>query len=839
MTESRALLINRQLRLSFYIGGRRAMATYLDQFLLTMSETQKQKLLELLEARKRQGLIKSDYELQIELDRLIKELDKRNGSPTFQARHQSGRISSHPYNDNLEEIHFDLQTLFQASNSINRLLTNNQQLSRSLLSEIRKKINTLESKISRYYLIFQNKSSSVDGIYEQFQTPEYTETDENVLALLRKDRRGQSVDPVYTAENSAGSLHLSTSNAFDRLRTADGASIASIRVRNRVGPVATNNQHTVNFAIDGSNDTFWAETVLVDEPIIQDIENLWSHDYHDYPKEGAICELEIDLNGLTTVSEIQFDPYCAYPLEIVSIHGYESEDSDANMYELISPNHENPKQRSQKSVSLMSFQFPSVDVSKIRILLRQENYVKEQFFVNKDEQNNMELWEKMASAEQLVRDYKEPGETVASLDKKNEIAGWDRYLTALKQWAKQTKGTSNVWKSAETALDIIRTGDYKNAMLLSLKSMTPEGEKNKVFNESILSQEWQATNKLAYVYGAYDIRITGRKYHRQSIYVSKILPLQGNVQSISLTTEEQHHDIEIDQDDKARITDIEYYVSYQKNADTWHPVLPTNKQYVEGELLIPGLGNSDDPLLEGTVVCQLRFPAVSKETFSVRRNGVPLAPSAFRVSDDMQYVGIVEEYFSPSSIYTVSYKPDDSAYAVEIDSDTIKPIQYLNDYGETGERFDRPNSNYTVTLSKTPFVSYSHLFSYDENNQRYVQDDSQLQAEDLFYPVMVRVNGEEYLNITDYTYNTFDQEKLKNSNDGKAFAHIGRTIYFAPPQQGRELRDIYVDYYYLSTDIRLKAILRRNDTEHDSITPNLYSYSIKCQSFDQEDHYDV
>ncbi|SFJ65773.1 hypothetical protein SAMN02799624_05416 [Paenibacillus sp. UNC496MF] len=818
------------------------MGKYLDDFLLTMPDTQRKKLMELLEIKQQEGLIKSDYELKAELDRLMAQLNQYKGVPTFKARHQTGKTNSADYNSSLDEIAFDLMTLFSASGQIDQIITDNHQLSRSMLAELKKKVQMLDSQVERYKLIMQNTDGFVEGVHEQFQAQQYTETDSEALALLRKDRYGQYLADKYQGEIVADRLQLASYETIDQLKNPYGRKLADIRVVNRTGDMATNPEHPVDYAIDGSLESYWAEVVLSDEPITHDISDIWTHDYTDYPKDGAMTEIEIKLSGLTTVSEIQFDPYCAYPLEIVAVHGYESADKDAKMYALITPDHDNPSQRSKKSVGLISFQFPSVDISMLRVLMRQENYVKENYIVSIDEANQAELWQKIVNDNQLltlgtdaIADKVSPGESIAEFDKKNELTGWNRYLSALKNWAATAGNAANsVVDAAKAAMDVVRTGNYKNPMQLALRSISATGQPQQIPDN--LSQQWTAVSKLSYLYGFYNISLTGRKFQQRSIYVSKPLPINGNMKMLSLMTDEKHHNVTMDNGDAVRITDIEYYIAYKKNPDVgaWKPILPANKDYVEGELLFGSSVTESYPEMLGTIQFSFRFPIISADTVVLRRDGIPVPRAQYVISTDGKKLGIISQYYSASSIYTVDYKPVEDAYIVSIDETEIQPMQYINDQGETGETFAAVDDNNTVTIKHVPFVFRNQLFAYDDTLERYNQDDTQLQAEDLYYPVIVRVNGVEYKNITDYSSGTYDTSRLQIENEGHVFAQIGNQIIFPIAAFGDELKNITVDYYYLTTDVRLKAILRRNSAGYESVTPAVFSYSLRCQTYDQE-----
>ncbi|MGV7000382.1 hypothetical protein ACWA2C_16975 [Priestia megaterium] len=831
------------------------MSKFLDDFLITMPATQRKKLMELLDIKKQEGLIRSDYELKAELERMLSDIDSKQGGPTFKARPQSGKADSKSYNANMEEIMFDLMSLFEASATIDRLMADNKQLSHSLLASIKKQIFMLQSKLERYKMLMKNTDGFVDGIHETFTAPEYIESDEKALTVFRKDRFDNSLDSTYGAENVGDAIQLAGVETLDQLKTNYGRRLARIEVLNRTGQASANPDHDITKAIDGSLDTYWAESILVDQPIIQNINDLWKNDYENIPGDGAISEIQITLNGITTVSDLVFDPFCSYPLEVVSIYGYETEDMIGEVHELISPNHVNPHQRSKKSVNQMMFQFPSVDISVIKVLVRQENYVKENYIVNKDEQQNMELWRKLSSSPDLIEDYKNPNETIAEFDKRNEVTGWSVYLEKLTEWASSVNENGLV-EAAKQAMDTIRTGDYKNPMLLKLQALSSDSDKQKVIDEnSELSKTWSAVNKLSYLYGAYNISVFGRKYRNQSIHITKPLPLSINATRISLVTNEKHHDLEVGSEikdpltgvkktaDVARITDIEYYLTHKKNptAKDWLPILPPDKQYVKGELLSGDMVQGNYPEFtaleakgERLITYSFRFPIISAQTVTLRRNGVAMSPSTYVISDDGKRIAILAKYFSASSIYTVDYKPHDSAYFVILDeSNGIVPTQFIDKNGETGEYFTTADTNNSVTLKHKPYLFRNSLFHYQEDENSYTQDTQILTSSTPEFPMIVRVNGEEYLNITNYTSNTYDVNRLTD-NDGKTFAQIGNTIVFGKPIDGTPIQDINVDYYYITTDIRMKAILRRNSVEDESVTPALYSFNIRCQSYDQE-----
>src|SRR5690606_39032944 len=97
------------------------VSRFLEDFLITMPEAQQKKLKELLN----QPAYAENYtpeQLRVELERLLSELETKIGNPTFEARLQKERIDSKSYNSNMNEIAFDLATIFEASAVLDRFI---------------------------------------------------------------------------------------------------------------------------------------------------------------------------------------------------------------------------------------------------------------------------------------------------------------------------------------------------------------------------------------------------------------------------------------------------------------------------------------------------------------------------------------------------------------------------------------------------------------------------------------------------------------------------------------------------------------------------------------------
>lgn len=817
------------------------MSKFLDKFLVTMPAMQRKKLTDIIEMKKNSGQLRTEEQIKEEFERMLKEIEDRNGSITFKARHQKDRTNSEDYNKNLEEIAFDLASLFAASEAVDRLLFDNNQLARSLLSNINKQIQTLQTRIERYRMLVQNADEHIDGVFEHFKIPELTETYEEILRTYRTDRFDKEYSSIYNAEHVGDALQLASLQSEDKIRGTGGKTPSSIKVTKRMGNYNSDTKHDISFAIDGSLDTFWAEAAIADAPITRNDSSEWRLNYHKVTNtNGAFCEFELHLNHASEITDIHFDPYCSYPIEIVSIYGYETEENDKEAYEIVSPSHQNPHQRSKKSTNKMSFQFPAVVVSKLVFLIRQENYTKENYLIDVDRQYDADMWEQLTTKGDLIPDLKDPNETMASFNKKMDITGWTTYLNALERFGIEKKD-KNIIELARTAMESVRLGDFTNPLLVKLTTMNKENQVE-IEKDETLSKEWQVINQFSYVYGAYDISVYSRKYNSRSFYISKALPISSNSVKLTLSTNEENHKVFVQPAIKEQITDIEYYITYKKNPanEDWKPILPVEKKYVECELLSGDLGGYSKVFEEyekkkrkKLITYTLRFELVSPSSLVIKRNGIPVEPDTFLISEDNKRVALKEEYFSASSIYTADYKTTDDAYEIVIDEKTVPPTQYIDSNGETGEYFNSAGQHNTLTLKHTPYLFRKDIFLYNEDNLKYDTVEEPVQISSPTFPINVRVNGKDFYNVTDYTGNSYNEEDLKK-NEGYSFAQIGNKVYLGRPIDGHEIKDIRIDYHYIATDIRLKAILRRNSTEYPSITPSLYSYKIKAHSFDQK-----
>lgn len=127
---------------------------------------------------------------------------------------------------------------------------------------------------------------------------------------------------------------------------------------------------------------------------------------------GAYTKLEVLLERPSPVSEITINPFTKYPMELVSIMYEEDVETYHPRKELLIEG-----KKPEASAKSVTIKFPSITAKRFTIILRQKNYVKNTYLVDKSEATKKELWDKISSKEaEVTLDTKDGIETVGTKD---------------------------------------------------------------------------------------------------------------------------------------------------------------------------------------------------------------------------------------------------------------------------------------------------------------------------------------------------------------------------------------------------------------------------------------
>lgn len=796
------------------------MGKFLDDFLQTMPDIQRSSLKEILEVEKG-GM--TSYERDVvrsQIESLMRRAENESHF-SFKNHQQENKTNSKEHNLNMEEIGFDLRVLFKLLNTIDQYMGNHLNLTNSELQAIQKNVHALRKELDRIKLMLKKGDHISDYIHEDFKIPEWAEVDKKQLNSLLKGRSNNPLSLDYTAQVNNEGLVLAADSLQDQLTTSYGRVMGHVAVNRITQNDSMVAGHEIEQAIDSSLETYWMEHIMTDMPI----EGQYSYSlvtgnrYEDV--SGAIVEVEIQMDHLIPLSDITIHPFTNYPLEVYAIYAWSNRDFAGERYELL------PADKKRSSTEAMTFQFPNVTVGTIVLVLRQVNYTKETYMIQTKDLQNRELWNRLSS--ESVQQFVEGDEDIDQMNIRNQMTGFSLYQDAMEKYASELleNTTSNEFQKI---LENIRKGLNPTGTQITFDAGIIEGKPETSFRE---------IKKYSYVIGAYNIALNSRAYKESSVYVTKSLPISVNANRLSLETKEEHHTIyQPESFSDFTQSSIEYYITTSKNPTLkdWYPLCPLNVKRIESERLMGDFLPEMNSMFRTAVyqIHSLRFKALSNTQIFLRRNGKLLPQQSFAISTDGHKIGIKEGYFSPGSIYTISYVPDQASYTLETGKiGDSEPTQFTNEQGEIGERFKNVAPGSSIDLSYTPYVMRSFLLEEDKKTKRVEQRDLSEDAGDLRLPLHVWADEVRLQDVTNYASATFNPEDLKENN-GYTFAVINNKIYLGTPNDRAIYEQVTVDYRYILMNIRLKAILRRNTNDDDSITPVLKSYTLRVETKDLE-----
>ena len=367
---------------------------------------------------------------------------------------------------------------------------------------------------------------------------------------------------------------------------------------------------------------------------------------------------------------------------------------------------------------------------------------------------------------------------------------------------------------------------------------------------AITTKSQTSVTKYEYLYGIKHLEISHLQYQNKSVYVSKPINVAGNVMQVSLYSVEEHPLFdELTGNAADRQTSIEYYIAPvggnpSPTLDDWYPILPEDVKTVKSELLMFGTART----------AELRFPALIGSTVrpAVYKNGLKMDEDSWSFVDGGLGMQLLVEK-DPTAIYTIDYTPNAEFYnpwLIDVNQRGATPIRYTQTFTEG------TNHNKTIVLEKYPYVNYEVVntsTNYDPNTSSYkpiqvtLKDAGIIGPSRTTYKEVTPYTGQAgqrafTKNITDYKRGIPKELKAysidsDNAYNGFEYYQEGDKLYFsetfnkadiyANEQESHGNATIVVDYEYLSSDFRMKIILRRNSTDENTLTPIVHEYALK------------
>ena len=702
-------------------------------------------------------------------------------------REQTGLTNAYDYNQTAYELYIDMLTTFYYVDTLYNSLQSHQKLNESIITTLHSTIGELNDQLTACEAIVGTEGAP-QCYYEGFRTINNLETDKSYFTERYGELVPQSIHMRFNSDQE--NITLNYTRQQNVMVYKSGVQLGEISITKQYGSgfiVARNSETKLENAIDTSNSSYWSETILSNSEIkikglnFSESDGLYesNRSYYDLPR-GALCEIALTFEALTNVNEIILKPYGNFPIDIIAIRYQLSDEEDDTVYDVVYPDNIDPLLSNTSINKEYAFHFRTITCKKLFILINQIHFIKDTYMLSTNQMFKNELW------------FNATYELNDKISMDNSTVFQPLYIDRAFE--------SSIWK-------------YINNKMVSKKSID--------INSLIIAGEekYLPVTKYQYNYGFYNIGPYFSEFQKCGIFVSKKIECDGSIDTIKLITDETHPL----SSDKQILTDIEFYVTTKANPEytDWMPICPANKDYIYHELLQLDYAYC---YLRHKAVCGniITYDSNGNESYKMERpivyyNDIVLTEDAdyiLRYDKDGDVIAVEIAGFDNFATYTVSYTPMDSSKEITLINDANpKPSNTFQEIMGTGAAcyrldeypyYDRKNPDDTCTYVKVIDVPTNLV--YNQNTASALADDSIECVTDKLNPTS--------------SFKNF----VANTNKIQYYTS-GRYIYFNKPITNTQ--KIEINYPSFGSQIRVKAILRRN-TKHDNwLTPILNSYKLE------------
>jgi hypothetical protein len=277
---------------------------------------------------------------------------------------QQGKSSSKIHNSNMEQIHKLLLTLYEESVDLLSKVSQHQKISQSTFESTRAAVEAAQDQMTTVEAAL-NAGVSGTVIYEKFRNEQSFEA--NTSLYTERDGSAVTSSNICIINPEEEALSLPLVDREDIVVSRTGSSRATVKITRRGGTGSATSITPLKNVIDSSDDTYWLEDVYTDEPIRVPIPE-------DDIATGAVFEVEVSLHNLATINEIVVAPFSRYPVRLVSVKAYLTEDEDENPTVIIGPSDSALAGGPQYFLTTKTWQIQSRPVKRLRFLFVQEHF---------------------------------------------------------------------------------------------------------------------------------------------------------------------------------------------------------------------------------------------------------------------------------------------------------------------------------------------------------------------------------------------------------------------------------------------------------------------------------
>ena len=781
------------------------MSKYIDAFLSSIPDGQRQILQSMLDVQKSNGQIATTEEYQAALALALSKIQTtKDFTPSFSPEKidedNPSVISSAGINKAFEQIIMDLGGLYNQLEATDNTIQIHDDLRKADWARIRDAINKVTEDLVRHRTL---KTSS------DWQDVKYID--------FWNNRVGESTARAATIDPQTKKLTLAIkSNRRIEQQRGGTATLASVTDISAVSDIGSSRSFWPENALDNSDKTFWAHLILTDGTL----NTTW--DGTEY--NGAIVSYVVTFANAEFLNYVSFLPYAKFPLTLIDLQYRDGETwSSVPGFSALSP-----------TLDWAEFRFQRIQANALRFIFLQPNYVRNKYLVPRNTFTLARLWDQVVDEELLMGIQAED----LTSNQQMQIETNPRfrsYLFAMKQ-VEDRLGDSGIIRGVlDDQENMARAVESVTRVLAEVRSADQGMLKNVIRKETDAPAETDNTlievDKYEYLFGLRSIKIHDTNYMPIGIYRSPEFTQRALPYGVSVEVTESR--VALDAPEGGGAT---YYKSSAEYEIEIAPerkvnILPYGQSTLTDELCV-----IDPRTLKGTLRFTPGGAVVCRASGSLLTSGVHFSVSG--------RVLTILSGWSPNYIYTCSYTPTGSPTLMDIDS------LYNSIALERPEVFDHTDKDGMVDLTYYPFVAYeivNHdtkwaksetdaIWSYRMPGPGVLSGDMTVDGITygnatgyrIYTPITVTVNGAHARNITNYR----TREHPGFVTDPSApqnieYIHVGKRLYFSRPLTDATIE---VQYRWIAQYIKLNIYLRAHGFVVNSYTPTISNAKILIRS---------
>lgn len=325
----------------------------LKQIFSVLPEGHKEAIRTILETLKKSSLLNTDREIQFEARRLAEKI-ATEGS-VFQPNRAEPLtvIDSGSHNENMEDAYIDLKTLYKGTSHLGNIQNKERAIIDSEFNKARAGILKLIND-ARVFAIRSRKS----------------EFDDIKLVNFNISRNTSKLSPIAKVDPQSRLLKLPEILKVRNHLTRRGSKLTTINVEiktdGEVGQLGK--QFNPLLAVDSKLETFWAEVILADSPIVTTY-NRWGPDENGLMTtivNGPIARMTISYSSPEPINQIKILPFAPFPVKVLEIT-YRPTNSSLIRIPI-------KGFKVEDSLDWIEYNFPEVFCSDVEISFAQENF---------------------------------------------------------------------------------------------------------------------------------------------------------------------------------------------------------------------------------------------------------------------------------------------------------------------------------------------------------------------------------------------------------------------------------------------------------------------------------